>query len=54
METFIEMMDVEDEAAMEEVYRWLERRGVTGALRKAGLDEGAIVRVGASHWEWDV
>jgi GTP-binding protein len=54
VETFIEMMDVEDEAAMEEVYRWLDRRGVSGALRKAGLDSGDTVRVGSSHWEWDV
>ncbi|HJN92842.1 MAG TPA: GTPase ObgE [Dehalococcoidia bacterium] len=52
-ETFIEMMDVEDEAAMEEVYRWLDRRGVAGALRKAGLDTGDTVRVGPAHWEWD-
>jgi GTP-binding protein len=54
VETFIEMMDVEDEAAMEEVYRWLDRRGVSGALRKAGLDSGDTVRVGSSYWEWDV
>ena len=29
VETFIQMMDIEDDAALDEVYRWLERRGVS-------------------------
>jgi len=53
VETFIEMMAMDDEAAMEEVYRWLERRGVTGALRRAGLREGGRVRIGAAQWTWE-
>ncbi len=53
VETFVEMMDVEDDEALEEVYRWLDRRGVTGALRKAGLGPGDLVRVGKSRWEWN-
>lgn len=53
VQTFVEMMDTEDDAALEEVYRWLERRGVAGALRKAGLVPGDRVRVGAAEWAWD-
>ena len=53
VETFIEMMDTDDEAAMEEVYRWLERRGVTGALRRAGLTPGDRVRIGEAQWAWE-
>ena len=52
VETFIEMMDTEDEATMDEVYRWLERRGVTGALRRAGLVPGDQVRIGEAEWAW--
>ena len=53
VETFIEMMDTDDEAAMEEVYRWLDRRGVTGALKRAGMQEGDRVRIGAAQWAWE-
>lgn len=53
VETFIEMMDTDDTAAMEEVYRWLERRGVTGALRRAGLTPGDRVRIGEAQWAWE-
>lgn len=53
VETFVAMMDLEDAAAREEVYRWLERRGVSAALRRAGIGEGDVVRVGASQWRWE-
>ena len=53
VETFVEMMDTEDDSALEEVYRWLERRGVAGALRKAGLEPGARVRIGRAGWVWE-
>lgn len=54
IETFVQMMDLEDEAAMDEVYRWLARRGVNAALRKAGLDDGGTVRIGEAEWQWQV
>ncbi len=54
VETFIQMMDIEDDAALDEVYRWLERRGVSAALRKAGLKEGGTVRIGEGEWEWQI
>ncbi len=54
VETFIEMMDTDDEAAMEEVYRWLDRRGVRGALRRAGMKPGDRVRIGEAQWAWEV
>ena len=53
VETFIEMMDTDDEAAMEEVYRWLDRRGVRGALRRAGMKSGDRVRIGEAQWVWE-
>ena len=53
VETFIEMMDTDDEAAMEEVYRWLDRRGVRGALRRAGMQPGDRVRIGEATWTWE-
>ena len=54
VETFIQMMDLDDEAARDEVYRWLDRRGVNAALRKAGLREGDIVRIGEAEWQWQI
>ena len=54
VETFIEMMDLEDEEAVAEMYRWLDRRGVSAALRRAGLEVGDEVCVGAARWEWRV
>jgi GTP-binding protein len=53
VETFVEMMDTGSAAALEEVHRWFERRGVSGALRKAGVTPGAKVRVGATEWGWE-
>ncbi len=53
VETFIEMMDMEEAEVREEAYRWLSRRGVSGALRKAGLEPGDRVRVGRTRWTWE-
>ncbi len=52
VETFIEMMDMGDAAVREEAHRWLTKRGVAGALRRAGLGTGDWVRVGEVEWEW--
>ena len=54
VETFIEMMDLEDDEAVAEIYRWLDRRGVSAALRRAGLEVGDEVCVGTARWEWRV
>ena len=53
VETFIEMMDMADEPSREEAQRWLTKRGVAGALRRAGLSVGDAVRVGEVEWQWD-
>lgn len=53
VETFIDMMDMEESDVREEAYRWLSRRGVSGALRKAGLEPGGQVRVGRTRWTWE-
>lgn len=55
VERFVAMMDLSDEQALAETYRWLERRGVTAALRRAGAQPGDRVRVGRSEmaWEWE-
>ncbi len=52
VETFVEMMDMGDAAVREEAQRWLAKRGVAAALRRAGLGSGARVRVGEVEWEW--
>ena len=52
-ETFVGQMDMENLAAVEEVYRWLQRRGVTSALRRAGMKAGDLVRIGEAEWEWE-
>lgn len=55
VERFVAMMDLGDEQALAETYRWLERRGVAAALRRAGAQPGDRVRVGRSEmtWEWE-
>ena len=53
VETFIEMMDMDDEPSREEAQRWLTTRGVAGALRRAGLTAGDRVCVGETEWQWD-
>lgn len=52
-ETFLEMMDMDDPAAVDEVYRWLERRGISAALRRAGLQPGDSLRIGDAKWAWE-
>jgi GTP-binding protein len=54
IEAFVEMMDLDDTAAMDEVYRWLGRRGVAAALKNAGLEDGNTIRVGHHEWQWQV
>ena len=55
VERFVAMMDLDDEQALAETYRWLERRGVAAALHRAGAQPGDRVRVGRSEmvWEWE-
>ena len=53
VEAFVEMMDVEDDYAVDEIYRWFTRRGITAALRKAGIARGDRVKVGDAAWEWE-
>ena len=55
VERFVAMMDLGDEQALAETYRWLERRGVAAALHRAGAQPGDRVRVGRSEmaWEWE-
>ena len=50
--TFTEMMPVEQEEARVELWRWLERWGVTSALRRAGAKPGDRVRLGRVELEW--
>jgi GTP-binding protein len=51
--SFAEMMPVEDEDARAELWRRLQRWGVTSALRRAGARAGARVRLGTVEVEWD-
>ena len=53
VERFVRMMDLDDGDARDEVYRWLERRGVAAALRRAGLERGDRVRIGEAEWAWE-
>jgi len=49
---FAEMMPVEQEEAREELWRRLNRWGVTAALRRAGAKPGDHVRLGRVELEW--
>lgn len=55
VERFVAMMDLEDEQALAETYRWLERRGVAAALQRAGAEPGDRVQIGRNRitWEWE-
>ena len=55
VERFVAMMDLENEDALAETYRWLDRRGVASALHRAGVRPGDLVSVGAADltWEWE-
>ena len=50
--TFVEMMDLEQDGARDEVERRLERWGVARALRREGAAEGDTVRFGAVDLDW--
>ena len=55
VERFVAMMDLDDEQALAETYRWLERRGVAAALQRAGAQPSDRVQIGRSRivWEWE-
>jgi GTPase len=50
---FAEMMPLEDDDARAELWRRLQRWGVTSALRRAGARPGARVLLGTVEVEWD-
>jgi GTP-binding protein len=51
--SFAEMMPIEDDDARAELWRRLQRWGVTSALRRAGARAGATVRLGGVEVQWD-
>ena len=55
VERFVSMMDLNDDEALAETYRWLDRRGVAAALHRSGARPGDTVRIGAARlrWEWE-
>ena len=55
VERFVSMMELGEDEALAETYRWLDRRGVASALFRAGCRPGDVVRIGQSRieWEWE-
>ncbi|MGQ9571651.1 MAG: GTPase ObgE [Dehalococcoidia bacterium] len=53
VEAFAEMMPLEQEEGRAEFWRRLRRWGVVAALRRAGIQPGARVRVGDVEVEWE-
>ncbi len=55
VERFVSMMELDEDEAVAETYRWLERRGVAAALQRAGCQPGDVVRIGQARlrWEWE-
>ena len=55
VERFVSMMELDNDEALAETYRWLDRRGVASALHRAGCRPGDMVRIGRSsiRWEWE-
>ncbi|MCY3921563.1 MAG: GTPase ObgE [Chloroflexota bacterium] len=55
VERFVSMMELDNDEALAETYRWLDRRGVAAALHRAGCRPGDVVRIGRSsiRWEWE-
>ena len=55
VERFVAMMELDNDEALAETYRWLDRRGVASALQRAGCAPGDVVRIGRSaiRWEWE-
>lgn len=53
VEAFAEMMPLEEEEGRAEFWRRLSRWGVVAALRRAGIQPGAKVRLGQAEVEWE-
>ena len=55
VERFVSMMELDEDEALAETYRWLDRRGVASALHRAGCQPGDVVRIGQARikWEWE-
>jgi len=53
LEAFAEMMPLEQEEGRAEFWRRLGRWGVVAALRRAGIQPGAKVRLGEAEVEWE-
>ncbi len=53
LEAFAEMMPLEQEEGHAEFWRRLTRWGVVAALRRAGIQPGAKVRLGQTEVEWE-
>jgi GTP-binding protein len=53
LEAFAEMMPLEQEEGRAEFWRRLTRWGVVAALRRAGIQSGAKVRLGSAEVEWE-
>jgi GTP-binding protein len=53
VEAFAEMMPLEQEEGRAEFWRRLSRWGVVAALRRAGIQPGAKVRLGQVEVEWE-
>ncbi len=55
VERFVSMMELDDDEALAETFRWLDRRGVAAALERAGCEPGDTVRIGQARirWEWE-
>jgi GTP-binding protein len=53
VEAFAEMMPLEQEEGRAEFWRRLARWGVVAALRRAGIQPGAKVRLGRAEVEWE-
>jgi GTP-binding protein len=53
LEAFAEMMPLDEDEGRAEFWRWLNRWGVVAALRRAGIQPGAKVRLGGVEVEWE-
>ena len=53
LEAFAEMMPLEQEEGRAEFWRRLSRWGVVAALRRAGIEPGAKIRLGRVEVEWE-
>jgi len=53
LEAFAEMMPLDEDEGRAEFWRWLNRWGVVAALRRAGIQPGAKVRLGEAEVEWE-